>query len=42
MLTKKELLEAIEDIPMDIIFMAYLEAYENVEPVIYRNDTDLD
>ena len=25
-----------------IIFMAYLEAYENVEPVIYRNDTDLD
>ena len=22
-----------------IIFMAYLEAYENVEPVIYRNDT---
>ena len=23
-----------------IIFMAYLEAYENVEPVIYRNDTD--
>lgn len=23
-----------------IIFMAYLEAYENAEPVIYRNDTD--
>ena len=25
-----------------LLFMCYLETFENVQPVIYRNDTDLD